>query len=348
VQKDAKLNVMDKEILYVITEKLVAPGKGIFAADATESTMDKRLQKAGIEPSPEIRRFFREMLLKTEGIGDFISGVILNDEIIRQKVSDGGTFQELITGQGIYVGIKVDKKTHDMANFPGEKIAEGLDGLRDRLKEYKEMGASFAKFRTVITIGQGIPSQTCIDSNSEVLARYAALCQENDIVPIVEPEVVMDGDHSFQRCEDVTRATLSSTFKYLDDHKVHLRGIILKPNMVLPGVESNDNPSLGEIAEVTLQVLKRTVPPDVTGVVFLSGGQKAEDATLRLSEMNKIKDIPWKLSFSFERALEGPAMDVWKGKEENIQSARKEFYKRAKLNSLASQGGYAKEMENEN
>ncbi len=234
-----------------------------------------------------------------------------------------------------------------MANFPGEKIAEGLDGLRDRLKEYKEMGANFAKFRTVITIGQGIPTQTCIDSNSEVLARYAALCQEIDIVPIVEPEVVMDGDHSFQRCEEVTRATLTSVFKYLDDHKVHLSGIILKPNMVLPGSESADSPSLAEISEATLQTLKRTVPSEVTGIVFLSGGQKAEDATLRLNEMNKVNDLSWKLSFSFERALEGPAMEVWKGKEENIENARKEFYKRAKLNSSASQGKYNIQMESE-
>ncbi len=338
---------MDKDLLQEVAEALVVTGKGIFAADATEGTMDKRLQGVGIIPSQEIRRFFREMLLKTDGVGEYISGVILNDEIIRQKVSDGSTFNDLVSKQGIKVGIKVDKKTHDMANFPGEKIAEGLDGLRDRLKEYKEMGASFAKFRTVITIGQNIPTQTCIDSNSEVLARYAALSQESNIVPIVEPEVVMDGNHSLQRCEDVTRAVLSSTFKYLSDHKVYLKGIILKPNMVLPGSESNESPSVEEVADVTLLVLNRTVPSDVAGVVFLSGGQKAEDATIRLNEMSKVTNLPWKLSFSFERALEGPAMEVWKGKEENITLAQKAFYKRTKLNSLACQGKYLKEMENE-
>lgn len=337
---------MDINKLNEIAKRLMSPGKGVFAADATEGTMDKRLQNTGIEPSPEIRRLFREILLKTEGLGEFISGVILNDEIIRQKTSDGNTFQEIISGQGILVGIKVDKKTHNMANFPGEKIAEGLDGLRDRLKEYKEMGAGFAKFRTVITIGQGIPTQTCIDSNSEVLARYAALCQETDIVPIVEPEVVMDGDHSIQRCEEVTRAVIVSLFKLLDDHIVYLPGIILKPNMVLPGNESRETPPLQEIAEITLQTLKRFVPSEVAGIVFLSGGQKAEDATLRLNEMGKAVDLPWKLTFSFERALEGPAMEVWKGKEDNVEAAKKELYKRAKLNSLASQGKYSPEMEN--
>jgi fructose-bisphosphate aldolase, class I len=337
---------MDEGILRKITQELVAPGKGILATDATEETMDKRMRAVGIESTPELRKKFREVLLTTSGVSEFISGVILNDEIIRQRTSDGKTFQEVLGGQGIKVGIKVDKKTHDMANFPGEKIAEGLDGLRDRLREYQAMGAEFAKFRTVIIIGTGIPTQTCIDSNSEILARYASLCQETNIVPVVEPEVVMDGDHSLQRCEEVTRATLTSTFRFLEDHKVYLPGVILKPNMVLPGNKCVDKPSLEETAEVSLQTLKRTVPADVAGIVFLSGGQDACDATLRLNEMNKVKDLPWPLSFSFERALEGPALEIWAGNDSNWEKAQKEFYKRARLNSLARNGEYAKEMEN--
>ena len=336
---------MDKDLLRKIAKQLVAPGKGILATDATEGTVDKRMRAAGIEPTAELRRKFREILLTTPGMSEFISGVILNDEIIRQKTGGDKSFQEIINSQGIKVGIKVDKKTHDMANFPGEKIAEGLDGLRDRLKEYQAMGVSFAKFRTVITIGNGNPTQTCIDSNSEVLARYAALCQETNIVPVVEPEVIMDGDHSLQRCEEVTRATLVSTFKFLEDHKVYLPGIILKPNMVLPGNKSNEIPSLEDIVKATLQTLKRTVPGEVPGIVFLSGGQDARDATLRLNEMNKVKDLPWPLSFSFERALEGPSLEIWAGDDSNWEKVQKEFYKRARLNSLARKGEYEKEME---
>lgn len=338
---------MNKDTLNKIAKELVSPGKGILATDATEESMDKRMRAVGIEPTPELRRRFRELLLTTEGVSEFISGVILNDEIIRQKTSSDKTFQEILIDKGIKVGIKVDKKTHDMANFPGEKIAEGLDGLRGRLKEYQGMGAEFAKFRTVITIGNGIPTQTCIDSNSEVLARYASLCQEANIVPVIEPEVVMDGDHSLQRCEEFTRATLVSTFKFLEDHKVYLPGIILKANMVLPGNKSNDKPSLEDVAEVTLQTLKRIVPREVFCIVFLSGGQDARDATLRLNEMNKVKDLPWPLSFSFERALEGPSLDIWAGDDFNWEKAQNEFYKRAKFNSLAIKGEYSKEMEDE-
>lgn len=336
---------MDIKTLQETAKKLVAPGKGILATDATEGTLDKRMLKVGLNPTPELRREFREILLKTEGINEFISGVILNDEIIRQRIKEGLPFAEIVKNQGVIPGIKVDKKTHDMANFPGEKIAEGLDGLRDRLTEYRQMGAQFAKFRSVITIGEGIPTQVCIDSNSEVQGRYAALCQNEDIVPIIEPEIVMDGNHSMQRCEDVTRAVLLSTFNYLKNHKVNLSGILLKPNMILPGEGSSEKPDAGEVAKVTLEVLKRVVPDEVPGVVFLSGGQDAKLATLRLNEMNKIGGVSWQLAFSFERALEDDAMKTWMGKSENIDAAQKAFYHRAKMNSLARSGKYVPELE---
>lgn len=337
---------MDVEKLNAVAKALVAPGKGILASDATEGTMDKRMTAFGITATPELRREFREILLKTSGVGEYISGVILNDEIMRQKTSDGLSFVELVKNQGMIPGIKVDKKTHDMANFPGEKIAEGLDGLRDRISEYKQMGAEFAKFRSVITIGNGIPTQVCINSNSEVQARYAALCQEQDIVPIVEPEVVMDGSHTMQRCEEVTRAVLLSAFTALKDHKVDLSGILLKPNMILPGEKSDEKPEKVDVAKISLDVLKRAVPDEVAGVVFLSGGQDAIDATVRLNEMNKMESAAWPLAFSFERGLENDAMKVWLGKGENIEAAQKAFYHRAKMNSLARLGKYSPEMEN--
>ena len=339
---------MDVTILQKTAEELTAPGKGIFAADATEGTMDKRMTAAGINPTPDLRREFREILLGTEGVGDYISGVILNDEIIRQKTSDGMTFVELAGKQKIIPGIKVDKKTHDMANFPGEKIAEGVDGLRERLTEYKAMGVRFAKFRSVITIGEGIPTQVCIDSNSEVQARYAALCQEQDILPIVEPEVLMEGVHNIGRNEEVTKKVLTSVFKKLADHKIFFKGMLLKPNVVHPGKESGENVDNEVVADKTLQVLRETVPEDVPGVLFLSGGDPADEMTQHLDLMNEKGPHPWELSFSFERALEGPTMEIWQGKSENITRAQSEFYKRARLNSLARTGKYKVEMEKEN
>ena len=337
---------MDTNKLDEIARKLVSPEKGILATDATAGTMDKRMKVEGLNPTPELRRKFREILLKTPDISQFICGVILNDEIIRQKTSDGLDFVTLLDNQGIVPGIKVDKKTHDMANFPGEKIAEGLDGLRDRFAEYRKMGAKFSKWRTVIVIGDGIPTDVCIESNSEVLARYAALAQEADIVPVVEPEVLMEGNHSIDINEEVTKKVLKSVFKKLADHKIYLKGMVLKPNVVHPGKESSETVDNEQIAQRTLGVLNETVPSEVPGIFFLSGGDSAPEMTQHLDRMNELGPHPWELSFSFERALEGPAMGIWKGKDENIENAQQEFFKRAKLNSLARSGRYRSEMEN--
>ncbi len=354
IESEAGLN-MDKEVLKKTAQDLVAPGKGILATDATEGTMDKRMEAVGISPSPELRRKFREILLTTGGISDFISGVILNDEIIRQKTSNGVGFADLVRERGVIPGIKVDKKAYDMANFPGEKIAEGLDGLRDRFAEYKGIGARFAKWRAVITIGeavpagrQGIPTDICIESNAEALARYAALAQEADIVPIVEPEVLMDGNHNIEKSEEVTKRVLKTVFKKLMDHKVYLPGILLKSNVVHPGKESNETTDNEVIAEKTLKVMHETVPDDVPGILFLSGGDSVSEMTQHLDLMNKKGPHPWELSFSFERALEGPALEVWKADDSNWGAAQKEFFKRAKLNSLARFGKYTKDLEKEN
>lgn len=322
--------------------------RGILATDATEDTMDKRMSDVGIVPTPELRVRFREILLTTPGISEFIGGVILNDEIISSEISGGISFVELLSQQGIKVGIKVDRKTHDFANFPGEKIAEGLDGLRDRFKKYKDLGASFSKFRAVIRIGEGIPTQACIESNAEVLARYAALSQESEIVPIVEPEVVMDGSHPMERCMQVTSAVLQNVFFYLQKHRVDISGMILKSNMILPGKDSGMDVSDKEVAITTLEVLKRKVPEILPVVVFLSGGQSPVSATSRLNEMAKIGGFPWKISFSYERALEGPSLEIWKGLESNVDLARNEFLKRARLNSLALAGRYDLQMERDN
>jgi len=338
---------MNEAVLKETVSAIFSSNRGILATDATAETMDKRMTASETAPTAELRIKFREVLLTTPGISEFIGGVILNDEIIRAKTSGGEPFWELVDKAGMKVGIKLDKKTHDMANFPGEKIAEGLDGLRDRLKEYKAMKASFAKFRTVYLINETTPSQANIESNSEVLARYAALCQEAEIVPIVEPEVLMDGSHAMERCMEVTTAVLRNTFFYLNKHKVSLAGMILKPNMVLPGKDNQSSVSDSEVAITTLEVLKRAVPAEVGAVAFLSGGQKANTATARINEMVKVGNVPWQISFSFERALEGPALDIWKGLDANVDAAQKEFFKRAKLNSLARTGQYSGGMESE-
>lgn len=302
--------------------------------------MDKRMKKVGVEPTPELRRSFRDLLLTTQGFNEFIGGVILNDEIIRQKMNDGASFVDHLNGLGVCAGIKVDMRAYDMANFPGEKVTDGLDGLRDRFAEYKQMGARFAKWRAVITIGDGIPTQTCIESNAEGLARYAALAQEADIVPIVEPEVIMNGNHSIDRCQEVTGAVLQSVFHYLGNHNIFLPGMLLKPNMVLPGEESDEKPDLAEVAQKTLEVLTKRVPENVGGVVFLSGGQDEKLASARLNEMSKLGTAPWPLSFSFERALEGAALDVWKADDNNRSQAQEAFLTRARMNSLARKGEY--------
>jgi fructose-bisphosphate aldolase class I len=285
------------------------------------------------------------MLLETEGLGEFISGIIMHDETIKGTTSKGLPFVELVKKQGIIPGIKVDGGAVDMPNFPGEKVTEGLDKLRERLTEYKNLGARFTKWRAVITIGENIPTDTCIESNSEALSRYAALAQEQDLTPIVEPEVLMDGNHGIERCEEVTTKVLRSVFKRLVDHRVLLSGIVLKPNVVHSGKGSEKVSSNEEVAERTLKVLNDCVPTEVPGILFLSGGDEASEMTQHLDLMNEKGPHPWELSFSFERALEGPSMEVWRGDANNTKLAQDEIYKRAKLNSLARGGKYERKME---
>ena len=336
---------MKTDDLETVAKKLVAPGKGILAADESSGTIEKRLKTINVPSTEENRRMYRQILFTTKGAGDFISGVILYDETIRQKNQDGRSFVEVLEQQGIVPGIKVDKGAKAMANFPGEKITEGLDGLRERLIEYRKLGARFAKWRAVITIGDGIPTPACIDSNAEALARYAALCQENDLVPIVEPEVLMDGTHTLERHFDVTEQTLRSVFNSLAEHRVVLEGILLKPNMVLSGKENSKQASVQEVAEATVRCLKRVVPAAVPGIVFLSGGQTDQQATEHLNAMNRMGDLPWQLSFSYGRALQAPVLKAWKGDTANVDAAQTAFHHRAWCNSKARFGRYTEEME---
>lgn len=337
---------MNVQELEDTARSLVAEGKGILAADESFGTIGKRFQAVGIESTEDTRRAYREMLFTTPDIGSFLSGVILFDETLRSSTSDGTPFPELLKEQGIIPGIKVDAGAKDMALAPGEKITEGLDGLRERLVEYKGMGARFAKWRAVITIGEGIPTQRGLEANAEALARYAALCQEQDIVPIVEPEVLMEGDHSIERSYEVSEATLHSTFEALYRHRVHFGGALLKPNMVVPGKDAPEQVDPEEVARMTVKCLLRTVPAAVPGVVFLSGGQSGQQATASLNAMNTLyKDLPWELSFSFARALQDLAMKTWGGDASKVDAAQKAFYHRARLNGLARSGKYNAELE---
>jgi fructose-bisphosphate aldolase, class I len=336
---------MKAETLETVAKKLVAPGKGILAADESSGTIEKRLKSINVPSTEENRRAYRELLFTTAGAGEFISGVILFDETIRQKTRDGRTFVESLEQQGIIPGIKVDKGAKAMANFRGEKITEGLDGLRDRLTEYRKLGARFAKWRAVITIGDGIPTRTCIDANAEALARYAALCQDADLVPIVEPEVLMDGAHTIERHFAVTELTLRTVFNALADHRVALGGMLLKPNMVLSGKDCPQQASVQEVAEATLTCMKRVVPAAVPGLVFLSGGQSDLQATEHLNAMNRLDHVPWELSFSFGRALQAPVLKAWKGELANVSDAQEAFHHRALCNSKARFGKYTAEME---
>ncbi len=336
---------MKTETLESVARKLVAPGKGILAADESSGTIEKRLKSINVPSTEENRRAYREVLFTTKGAGDFISGVILFDETIRQKTRDGRTFVEALEGQGIIPGIKVDKGAKAMTNFPGEKITEGLDGLRDRLAEYRKLGARFAKWRAVIAIGDTIPTRTCITSNADALARYAALCQEGDIVPIVEPEVLMDGTHTIERHFEVTEQTLEAVFHCLYEHRVMLEGMLLKPNMVLSGKECPQQASVQEVAEATVRCMKQVVPAAVPGLVFLSGGQTDQQATEHLSAMNQLPDLPWQLSFSYGRALQAPVLKAWKGDSANVSAAQQAFHHRAMCNSKARFGKYSEEME---
>ena len=331
--------------LKAVANAMVANGKGILAADESTPTIKKRFDSIDAESTEENRRRYREMLFTTPGTADYIGGVILFDETIRQSTSDGVPFPKYLNDLGMVAGIKVDMGAKDLAGFPGDKVTEGLDGLRERLSEYRELGAKFAKWRAVINIGEGIPSDYCLSANAHALARYAALCQEAGIVPIVEPEVIMDGGHSIERCEEVTKAALDAVFAELATHRVALEGIVLKPNMVISGTDASDRAGPQEVAEATLRCLKTHVPADVPGIAFLSGGQTAEEATEHLGLMNQMGDLPWELSFSYGRALQAPALDAWRGAESNFESGQQALLKRARLNSLAHLGQYEVAME---
>jgi len=324
---------------------MVAPGKGILAADESSPTIKKRFDSIRAESTEENRRSYREMLFTAEGAEEFISGVILFDETIRQSSADGTPFPELLKKKGILPGIKVDKGAKDLAFATGEKVTEGLDGLRERVAEYRQLGARFAKWRAVITIGDGIPSDHCIDSNAHALARYAALCVEADLVPIVEPEVLMDGPHTLQRCYEVTERTLRKVFAALYEQRVPLTEVVLKPNMVLSGTDCATQASVVEVAQATLDCFRCSVPAQVPGIVFLSGGQSDENATAHLNEMNKIGDVPWQLSFSYGRALQAAPLKAWAGSAANIPAAQTAYLHRAKCNGAARHGRYSEAME---
>ena len=328
-----------------IARALVAPGKGILAADESSGTIEKRFDSINVESTEDNRRAYRDLLFTTEGAADHISGVILYDETIRQSSLDGTPFPKLLESQGVIPGIKVDLGAKDLANAPGEKITEGLDGLRERLNEYRELGARFTKWRAVITIGQGIPSEYCLWTNAHALARYGALSQEAGLVPIIEPEVLMDGDHSIERSFDVTSRTLHAVFTELRDQKVWFEGMLLKPNMVLSGYDASDRAGIQEVAEQTVKCFKRHVPAAVPGIVFLSGGQTDEDATAHLNAMNAMGPHPWELSFSYGRALQAPALKAWRGAAENVQAGQAAYLHRAKMNGLARSGSYSPDME---
>jgi fructose-bisphosphate aldolase class I len=338
---------MDLDTLAKTAKQLVAPGKGILAADESSPTIKKRFDSIGVDSTEENRRTYRDLLFSTDGAEDFISGVILYDETIRQSSADGTPFAKVLADRGIIPGIKVDKGAKPLALSPEEKITEGLDGLRDRLAEYRELGARFTKWRAVLSIGEGVPSDYCIWTNAHALARYAALSQEAGLVPIVEPEVLMDGDHTIEQSYSVTSRTLQAVFTELYDQRVAREGMLLKPNMVLSGYDCPEQADARTVAEMTTKCLRNTVPGAVPGIVFLSGGQSDEAATAHLNAMNELGPHPWELSFSYGRALQAPALKAWAGEAGNADQAQKAFYFRAKLNSAARFGRYSEEMEKE-
>ncbi len=335
---------MDLAELNRVANALVTPGKGVLAADESAGTVKKRFEAIGVESTEDNRRDYRELLFRSKGMSK-ISGVILFDETIRQKAKDGTPLAKIIEQAGSFPGIKVDKGIKPLPFCPGEVITEGLDGLRERLIEYRGLGAKFAKWRAVIEIGTGIPSYACVNANAHALARYAALCQDEDIVPIVEPEVLMDGDHDVDRCAEVTEFALKTVYEQLYYARVKLEGTVLKPNMVVAGKKCAKQASVAEVAEKTLRVLKECVPAAVPGIAFLSGGQADLDATARLDAMNRSGGLPWKLSFSFSRALQAAPQKAWAGKTENVAAAQAAFTHRAQMNSLASLGQWKPELE---
>jgi fructose-bisphosphate aldolase class I len=336
---------MDQSTLVAIARDLVAEGKGILAADESSGTIKRRLDSIDVPSTEENRRAYRELLFTTPGVEAFISGIILYDETMRQTAQDGTPFPALLAQRGIIPGIKVDKGTVALPGFPGETITEGLDGLRGRLTEYRDLGARFTKWRAVITIGEAIPSVWCIQANAHALARYAALSQEAGLVPIVEPEVLMDGTHTIERCAEVTEATLLEVFAQLHAHRVLLDGMLLKPNMVLSGKECPQQASVDAVATATVECFRRVVPAAVPGIVFLSGGQSAKQATAHLNAMNAMGEHPWALSFSYGRALQGPVLESWRGNAANVSTAQQFFYQRAKCNGAARYGKYTPELE---
>ena len=338
---------MDTKLMTETSRAMVAPGKGLLAADESAGTCKKRFDTVNVECTEENRRAYRELLFTTPGLAEYVSGVILFDETIRQKTKDGVNFAEYLKKNGILPGIKVDAGAQDMALHPGEKVTEGLDKLAARMSEYFSMGARFAKWRAVITIGENIPSRACIEANAHALARYSAICQEASIVPIVEPEVLLDGNHTAERSESVHEETLETLFHELEQFGVSLEHVILKASMVVSGKENARQAPVQEVAERTLRVLKRTVPAALPGVVFLSGGQTDENATAHLDAMNRMGGAPWPLTFSYSRALQAVALKTWRGSGANVAAAQKAFQHRAKMNSLAAKGQWSKSLEKE-
>lgn len=337
---------MNFEILADTAQTLVADGKGLLAADETVPTVTKRLATAEIASTENSRRDYRELFITTPGIGSYISGVILQDETIRQKSSNGTPLVEVLIRQEIIPGIKVDLGAKPLAGCPGETVTEGLDGLRERLAEYRKLGARFAKWRAVITVSDALPSRTCVAANAHALGRYAALCQEAEIVPIVEPEVLMTGSHSLQRCEDVTNDVLHAVFDELALNRAALEGMLLKPNMVISGSDCKNQATIAQVAEATLRSLRRQVPCAVPGIVFLSGGQDHIAATEHLNAINQLAGLhPWKLSFSYGRALQDEALSTWRGKSENLQAAQQAFGHRARCDGAAAVGRYTPSLE---
>tara|TARA_B110000116_G_scaffold109014_1_gene94579 strand:+ start:4748 stop:5800 length:1053 start_codon:yes stop_codon:yes gene_type:complete len=342
---------MNKEQLRSTANAMVQKGKGILAADESNPTCGKRFEHIGVESTELTRNTYRDLLFTSNGMEKYISGVILFDETLRQStISDSIAFPQYLKNLGVIPGIKVDKGAKELASHSGEKVTEGLDGLRDRLSEYYKLGARFAKWRAVITIGEGgIPTEACIHVNAHALARYAALCQEADIVPIVEPEVLMDGSHSIDSCHEISQKTFTRVFEELEKQRVYLEGIVLKPNMIVSGIGCSEQAGVEEVADRTVEVLKATVPDDVPGCAFLSGGQSNENATAHLNMMNSKHGggLPWNISFSYGRALQASALTAWNGKDENIPTAQEAFLQRAKFNGMATKGSYSEALETE-
>jgi fructose-bisphosphate aldolase class I len=338
---------MNVQELIDTARRLVADDKGILAMDEGESICNQRFAKWGIPQTEKTRRAYRELIVTTPGLGESLSGAILDDETIRQRKKDGTPLVKILTHAGIIPGINVDAGPTDMAGHPGEKITEGLDGLRERLAEYFQMGARFAKWRAAISVGEGIPSRGCIEANAQALARYAALCQEAGLVPVVEPEVLMDGEHTLERCGEATEEVLRTVFSQLYTQRVMLEGTILKPNMVLPGLTCPKQETVDEVADATVRCFLRAVPAALPGIAFLSGGQSAELATARLNAMNvRFKSrLPWALTFSFARAIQQPALAVWQGEEAHVSAAQQALYHRANCNRAARRGEYNAAME---